>query len=376
MLRDVGLRPTRQRMALGWILFAKGDRHLTAEMLYEEATKAKVPVSLATVYNTLHQFTDVGLLRQVAVDGSKTYFDTNTTAHHHFFVEGDNALVDIPGAEEIVEQDPGRSGRLRDRPHRRGGPPAPQGQVIRDASSRRWPGSCPAFLFLHATSTHPASCPGLSRASTSCLRLDGRASPAMTPWPWHDDMRLDCRRRNSWTNPPSTNSHRHSCARGGPASASTRCRQHLKPKNFADSCAVMDAVDRLVGERIVGTKIAAKPGAEVVYAPLPAGRVFTSPARVPRALTPSQYMECEISFRLTRDLPARQDEYSEARGVRRAGSLRRVRAGGQPLPRSEVGDGQHALRILRRPHRQRRHGVRTLPQATGRSSISPRPACR
>src|SRR6476620_1310280 len=77
MLRDVGLRPTRQRMALGWILFAKVDRHLTAEMLYEEATKAKVPVSLATVYNTLHQFTDVGLLRQVAVDGSKTYFDTN-----------------------------------------------------------------------------------------------------------------------------------------------------------------------------------------------------------------------------------------------------------------------------------------------------------
>src|SRR5215204_1515337 len=106
LLRQVGLRPTRQRMALGWILFAKGDRHLTAEMLYEEATKAKVPVSLATVYNTLHQFTDVGLLRQVAVDGSKTYFDTNTTAHHHFFVEGDNALVDIPGAEEMVTKTP------------------------------------------------------------------------------------------------------------------------------------------------------------------------------------------------------------------------------------------------------------------------------
>jgi Fur family iron response transcriptional regulator len=106
MLRDVGLRPTRQRMALGWILFAKGDRHLTAEMLYEEATKAKVPVSLATVYNTLHQFTEVGLLRQVAVDGSKTYFDTNTTAHHHFYVEGDNALVDIPGADDIVGKMP------------------------------------------------------------------------------------------------------------------------------------------------------------------------------------------------------------------------------------------------------------------------------
>src|SRR6266446_2907000 len=106
MLRDVGLRPTRQRVALGWILFGKGDRHITAEMLYEEATKAKVPVSLATVYNTLHQFTDVGLLRQVAVDGSKTYFDTNVSQHHHFFIEGDNALVDIPGAEVLVGRTP------------------------------------------------------------------------------------------------------------------------------------------------------------------------------------------------------------------------------------------------------------------------------
>src|SRR3954463_7834003 len=106
MLRQVGLRPTRQRMALGWILFGKGDRHITAEMLYEEASKAKVPVSLATVYNTLHQFTDVGLLRQVAVDGSKTYFDTNNTQHHHFFVEGENALLDIPDAEVIVDKTP------------------------------------------------------------------------------------------------------------------------------------------------------------------------------------------------------------------------------------------------------------------------------
>ena len=86
----------------------------------------------------------------------------------------------------------------------------------------------------------------------------------------------------------------------------------LAPKNFAESCAVMDAVDRLLADDIVGTKIAAKPGTEVVYAPLAAGRVFISPARVPRALTPSQYMECEISFRLTRDLPARKAEYSEA----------------------------------------------------------------
>lgn len=105
-LREVGLRPTRQRMSLGWILFGKGDRHITAEMLYEEATRAKVPVSLATVYNTLHQFTEVGLLRQVAVDGSKTYFDTNSSDHHHFFVEDDNELVDIPNAEMVLDKAP------------------------------------------------------------------------------------------------------------------------------------------------------------------------------------------------------------------------------------------------------------------------------
>ncbi len=106
MLRRVGLRPTRQRMALGWILFGKGDRHLTAEMLYEEATRAKVPVSLATIYNTLHQFTEVGLLRQVGVDGSKAYFDTNASSHHHFFVEDANELVDIPDTDVVVGKTP------------------------------------------------------------------------------------------------------------------------------------------------------------------------------------------------------------------------------------------------------------------------------
>jgi Fur family iron response transcriptional regulator len=106
MLRQVGLRPTRQRMSLGWILFSKGDRHLTAEMLYEEATRAKVPVSLATVYNTLHQFTEVGLLRQVAVDGTKAYFDTNVSEHHHFYVEGEDGLLDIPGTDVVVGKSP------------------------------------------------------------------------------------------------------------------------------------------------------------------------------------------------------------------------------------------------------------------------------
>ncbi len=102
MLKEVGLRPTRQRLALGWLLFAKGDRHVTAEILHEEAIKARFPVSLATVYNTLHQFTEVSLLREVAVDGSKTYFDTNASDHHHFFVEGQNDLVDIPAADVAV----------------------------------------------------------------------------------------------------------------------------------------------------------------------------------------------------------------------------------------------------------------------------------
>ncbi len=94
-VRDAGLRPTRQRIALAELLFAKGDRHLSAEELHEEALVAGVAVSLATVYNTLHQFTDAGLLRILAVEGAKTYFDTNTSDHHHFFIEGENRVMDI-----------------------------------------------------------------------------------------------------------------------------------------------------------------------------------------------------------------------------------------------------------------------------------------
>ena len=106
MLQAAGLRPTRQRMALGWLLFGKGERHLTAEMLYEEATLAKVPVSLATVYNTLNQLTEAGLLRQVSVDGTKTYFDTNVSAHHHFYIEGKHELVDIPNSTFVAQNIP------------------------------------------------------------------------------------------------------------------------------------------------------------------------------------------------------------------------------------------------------------------------------
>lgn len=96
MMRRAGLRPTRQRLALASLLFGRGHRHVSAEALYEEAILARVPVSLATIYNTLHQFTEAGLLRELAVDGSKSYFDTNVHDHHHFFVEGDNAMLDIP----------------------------------------------------------------------------------------------------------------------------------------------------------------------------------------------------------------------------------------------------------------------------------------
>jgi Fur family transcriptional regulator, iron response regulator len=96
-LRQAKLRPTRQRLALAELLFARGDRHVTAESLHEEAVRAGVPVSLATVYNTMHQFTQSGLLREVTVDGTRVYFDTNIGNHHHFYCEDDGSLMDIDG---------------------------------------------------------------------------------------------------------------------------------------------------------------------------------------------------------------------------------------------------------------------------------------
>jgi len=96
LLRDAGLRPTRQRMALADILFGGPDRHITAEALYQEARTSGVNVSLATIYNALHDFTTAGLLREVAVDSARSYFDTNTSNHHHFFFEKTGQLTDIP----------------------------------------------------------------------------------------------------------------------------------------------------------------------------------------------------------------------------------------------------------------------------------------
>lgn len=103
LVRTAGLRPTRQRLALSRLLFGGADRHVTAEQLHSEAQKARVNVSLATVYNTLHQFTRAGLLREVVVEAGRSYFDTNVSQHHHFYSGGDGELVDIPGSSVALE---------------------------------------------------------------------------------------------------------------------------------------------------------------------------------------------------------------------------------------------------------------------------------
>ena len=98
VLRMAGLRPTRQRVALAELLFGGPHRHVSAEQLHGEALGARVNVSLATIYNTLHQFHEAGLLREVAVDASRSYFDTDTSDHHHFFVEDEQRMIDIPAS--------------------------------------------------------------------------------------------------------------------------------------------------------------------------------------------------------------------------------------------------------------------------------------
>jgi len=105
-LRDANLRPTRQRIALGELMFRGEDRHVSAEMLHKEATQARVSVSLATVYNTLHQFTQAGLLREIAVEAGRSYFDTNTSDHHHFYFENDGHLEDVHSEQVVVSSLP------------------------------------------------------------------------------------------------------------------------------------------------------------------------------------------------------------------------------------------------------------------------------
>jgi len=106
LLQEAGLRPTRQRMALARLLFEAGNRHVTAEDLHMEARTAGISVSLATIYNTLNQFTTSGLLREVVVEPGRTYFDTNTSGHHHFFFEETGAIADIPEDEVSIARLP------------------------------------------------------------------------------------------------------------------------------------------------------------------------------------------------------------------------------------------------------------------------------
>lgn len=105
-LRAAGLRPTRQRLALAKLLFDGCDRHISAEQLHGEAVSNSIRVSLATVYNTLHQFTSAGMLREIVVDAGRSYFDTNTSDHHHFFFEASGHLEDIPSDMVAVSKVP------------------------------------------------------------------------------------------------------------------------------------------------------------------------------------------------------------------------------------------------------------------------------
>lgn len=105
-LRRAALRPTRQRLALARLLFETEHRHVTAERLHEEAIAGNIQVSLATVYNTLHQFTEAGLLREIVVDSGRSYFDTNTSDHHHFLHEQSGLLEDIPPGDVVVAEVP------------------------------------------------------------------------------------------------------------------------------------------------------------------------------------------------------------------------------------------------------------------------------
>jgi Fur family iron response transcriptional regulator len=106
VLRMAGLRPTRQRVALAELLFAGSHRHVSAEQLHAEALAARVNVSLATIYNSLHQFREAGLLREVAVDASRSYFDTDTSDHHHFYLEDEQRVIDIPSSAIAIHNLP------------------------------------------------------------------------------------------------------------------------------------------------------------------------------------------------------------------------------------------------------------------------------
>lgn len=106
LLNRLGLRQTRQRLDLFELLFGAEHRHVTADDLHLEARKARIPMSLATVYNTLNQFADCGLIRRIAVSGERTYFDTDTRGHQHYYIEAEDRVTDIPMNSVLVSDLP------------------------------------------------------------------------------------------------------------------------------------------------------------------------------------------------------------------------------------------------------------------------------
>lgn len=115
LLQSASLRATPKRIAIGGLLFDGVDRHVTADDVAILARKSGVRVSLATVYNTLNQFVSAGLMKRITLDTDRTYFDTNTSDHHHLFFEQNGVLHDIPGDSIRVE----------------GLPPIPSGAKVR-----------------------------------------------------------------------------------------------------------------------------------------------------------------------------------------------------------------------------------------------------
>lgn len=103
-LRAHGMRPTRQRLALAQLIFGRGHRHISAEDLHKETQQAGYALSLATVYNSLQRFHEAGLLRIIIGEGSKRWFDTNLSDHHHFYVEDTQAILDAPAGENGAPQ--------------------------------------------------------------------------------------------------------------------------------------------------------------------------------------------------------------------------------------------------------------------------------
>ena len=116
ILRNNFLRPTKQRVMVGQLLFNGVDKHVTAESLYRELKETDQKISLATVYNTLHDFYKKNLIKKVTIDTEKVYFDTNTNPHHHFYSDSEKLLIDIP----------------KDKIKIQGLPNAPKGKKIKD----------------------------------------------------------------------------------------------------------------------------------------------------------------------------------------------------------------------------------------------------